>query len=269
MVNGLPGNMATAVAQAVIQSEDFELLPVSFSGIASAGTYEGLQFPIRLIDPASKRHFTETDLVLREEQFLTVDYTLPAAINANGEFYADYSLPFVMGTSGGDRLALEAAVENSNTVAVIAPNMAKQIVAFQGMMEYAAQTFPNAFKDYSLEIIESHQQGKADTSGTAKAMVGYFNTLGVPFSPSQIKMIRDEPEQSKIGVPEDALRGHGWHTYTLKSENKDVLVLFRHNVNGRKAYADGTIDALRFLNKKVEQNESGKVYSMIDVLKGV
>ena len=70
-------------------------------------------------------------------------------------------------------------VEASSIPAVIAPNMAKQIVGFQAMMEFAAKEFPNLFKGYSLEIIESHQKGKADTSGTARAMVGCFNQLGV------------------------------------------------------------------------------------------
>jgi len=39
-------------------------------------------------------------------------------------------------------------------------------------------------------------------------------------------------------------------------------------VNGRDVYAAGTLDALRYLQRKVEAGERGKVYSMIDVLKG-
>ena len=171
-----------------------------------------------------------------------------------------------MGTTGGDRKALEERVINSDTVAVIAPNMAKQIVAFQAMMKYAAENFPDAFKGYTLEIIESHQKAKADTSGTAKEVVGYFNRLGVAFSVDQIKMIRDPAEQLIMGVPENALEGHAWHTYTLKSEDGSVLFSFTHNVNGREAYVKGTIDAIRFLAKKT--GEKGKVYTMLDVLNG-
>ena len=32
-----------------------------------------------------------------------VDYTHPSAVNANAVFYARHHLPFVMGTTGGDR----------------------------------------------------------------------------------------------------------------------------------------------------------------------
>jgi hypothetical protein len=60
-----------------------------------------------------------------------VDYTLPSAVNENAEFYCANALPFVMGTTGGDREALLASVAAAGRYAVIAPNMGKQIVAFQ------------------------------------------------------------------------------------------------------------------------------------------
>jgi len=68
-------------------------------------------------------------------------------------------------------------------------------------------------------VEESHQKSKRDTSGTARAMVGYFNRLGIPFRVDQIEMIRDPDLQRGIGVPEEHLNGHGWHTYGLTSED--------------------------------------------------
>lgn len=47
-------------------------------------------------------------------------------------------------------------------------------------MEYMAQEFPGAFSGYKLEVTESHQRAKADTSGTAKAVVSSFSKLGSP-----------------------------------------------------------------------------------------
>ena len=121
--------------------------------------------------------------------FIAVDYTHPSAVNGNALFYAQNNIPFVMGTTGGNREELEQTVNQAAAPAVIAPNMAKQIVGLQAMMTYAAQTFPNLFKGYSLEVKESHQHGKADTSGTAKAMVGYFNELGADFTGQKIQQI--------------------------------------------------------------------------------
>ncbi|KMQ49600.1 4-hydroxy-tetrahydrodipicolinate reductase [Chitinispirillum alkaliphilum] len=64
-------------------------------------------------------------------EFVTVDYTHPTAVNTNAEFYIRESLPFVMGTTGGDREKLMQDVKDAGLCAVIAPNMAKQNVALQ------------------------------------------------------------------------------------------------------------------------------------------
>ena len=70
------------------------------------------------------------------------------------------------------------------------------------------------------------------------------------------------------GIPAEFLSGHGWHTYTLVSNDKTVKFEFTHNVNGRDVYAQGTLDALIYLDKKVAEGVQGQVFSMIDVLKG-
>jgi len=272
MVNGLPGKMATKVAEHIAKSEDLELIKYSLTGpeIEGMQKYSGIEgYIISLIEPKHRFYFrTKIKNIFGAElskDFISVDYTHPSAVNENAEFYCSNGLNFVMGTTGGDRKKLEEDVKKSKICAVIAPNMAKQIVAFQAMIEYAAKTFPDVFKGYKLEIKESHQKGKADTSGTAKAMVNYFNKLGIPFSAEQIIMIRDPEEQKKMGVPDEYLGGHGWHTYTLKSADDTVLFEFTHNVNGRDIYAAGTIDAIRYLDEKIKQGYKGRVYSMADV----
>ncbi|MGM0669459.1 MAG: dihydrodipicolinate reductase C-terminal domain-containing protein, partial [Gemmatimonadota bacterium] len=155
--------------------------------------------------------------------------------------FSDDPHQFIMGTTGGDRKHLMETVQQSEVPAVIAPNMAKEVVAFQAMMEWAAHTFPSLFQEYTLEIKESHQKGKADTSGTAKAMVGYFNQLGVHFAVEDIIKERDPERQRSIwGIPAEHLAGHGWHTYTLISRDQTVKFQFTHNINGREIYANGT-----------------------------
>ena len=44
---------------------------------------------------------------------------------------------------------------------------------------------------------------------------------------------------------------------------------FTHNVNGREIYVQGTLDALLFLRERVAAGAQGRIFSMIDVLKGV
>ena len=270
MVNGLPGNMATNVVKHALEDDRFELIPQSLTGPEIIDTETVIDsVSIGLIQPEDRE---EAILAIKDTEapFLSVDYTHPSAVNSNADFYCRHGLHFLMGTTGGERRSLEETVRKSSAAAVIAPNMAKQIVGFQAMMEYAAQTFPDLFKGYSLHIKESHQHGKADTSGTAKAMVGYFNRLGLSFPEADITKERDPNVQKNVwGIPEAYLGGHGWHTYRLDSGDKTVRFEFTHNVNGRDVYALGTLDALIFLAKKVEDGARGKSFSMIDVLKGV
>ena len=269
MVNGLPGNMASNVASHALSDSRFELIPQSLTGPEITETETIIDsVSIRLVQPQDR---DQAVLAIKEKEglFLNVDFSLPPAVNNNAKFYCKHGLPFVMGTTGGNRQLLEDTVIASSISAVIAPNMAKQIVGFQAMMEYTAKTFPDLFKGYSLEIKESHQKEKADTSGTAKAMVQYFNSLGLPFTQEEINKERDpEIQKNVLGIPEEYLSGHGWHTYSIDSNDKTVNFEFTHNINGRDVYAMGTLDALIYLAKKVQEGGQGKVFTMIDVLKG-
>ena len=268
MINGLPGNMAASVVKNAIKDDRFELIHQSLTGPEITETECIINSAvIHLVQP-HHREEAYTELIKQEGVFISVDYTHPSAVNGNVEFYCKHDIPFVMGTTGGNRKIIEDTVLLSSIPAVIAPNMAKQIVGFQAMMEWSAKNFPNLFAGYSLQIKESHQAGKADSSGTARAMIQYFNQLGIPFSEDDIIKERDPVKQKEDwGIPEAYIKGHGWHTYTLLSEDRTVKFKFSHNVNGRDIYAKGALDAVSFLFEKVKKGVKGKVYSMIDLLK--
>jgi 4-hydroxy-tetrahydrodipicolinate reductase len=268
MLNGLPGNVAQVICSHALADNRVKVLPYSLTGpeIELPSCHVGAT-AIELILPHQREERIEA-IKKSEGSFICVDFTHPTAVNSNAEFYCRHQLPFVMGTTGGDRELLLATVQKSSIPAVIAPNMAKQIVGFQAMMDYAAEQFPNLFKGYRLSIRESHQMGKADTSGTAKAMVGYFNKMGVEFSPEQIEKERDPERQRNMwAIPAEYLTGHGWHTYTLVSPDGTTKFEFVHNINGREIYAEGTLDAVLFLSRQLNTKAGGKVFSMIDVLK--
>jgi len=270
MINGLPGNVATELCRHVAGRTEFEWIGCSLTGpeitdddITVAGR------TVELIRPGG-RDAAVASLKRSHPDVILIDFTHPSAVNDNARFYCAHSLPFVMGTTGGDRRLLEETVQASATAAVIAPNMAKQIVGFQAMLAYAAERFPGLFSGYTLSVKESHQQGKADTSGTAKAVVQSFNRLGIPFAPEQIRKERDpQVQQTEWGIPQAFLGGHGWHTYDLVSPDGTVSFSFSHNVNGREVYIQGTLDAVVFLYEQINRRQArGRVFSMIDVLEG-
>lgn len=111
---------------------------------------------------------------------------------------------------------------------------------------------------------ESHQQSKIEASATAASNVRLLMRLGLQIK--NYKAIRHPIKQIKIGVPSEALDSHGWCTYTIESPDKEQVLKFIHNVNGRKPYVQGTMLALHYLKIKSDEGERGQMYDMGNVL---
>ena len=205
MMNGLPGAMGIEIARACVRREGVSLVPYALTGPGCEGTVDVDGVSVKLYEPKDRDKLAarvKADFGhAPASSFVCVDFTHPSAVNENAEWYSAHTLPFVMGTTGGDRDALLACVENAPAAyAVIAPNMAKQIVALQAMLEQMASEFPGSFEGYSLSVVESHQSTKADTSGTAKAVSASLAALTnegskfvEPFD--SIERVRDTVEQ--------------------------------------------------------------------------
>ena len=266
MVNGIPGNMGKIVVETCVK-RGLELVPYSLTGeiiVENESVVAGKT--VQLLKP-SNREERIGEVLAKYPNLICVDYTHPTAVNDNAAFYVKHKIPFVMGTTGGDREALTKLVAEANHPSVIAPNMSKQIVAFQTMIEWLANEFPTAFSGYKLSVVESHQKTKADTSGTARAVVGSFQKMGFEYTPDDIEKVRDEKSQmERMGVPEEYLGGHAFHTYSLDSEDGTVHFEFQHNVCGRKIYAEGTVDAVNFLAEQIAAG-TAKPFNMMDVLR--
>mmetsp|Transcript_1565 Transcript_1565/g.2214 ORF Transcript_1565/g.2214 Transcript_1565/m.2214 type:complete len:407 (+) Transcript_1565:195-1415(+) len=286
MVNGMPGPMATAAAEACLR-KGLKLAPFAMTGpqmeqatITIVDDITGTSSNVLLIPSSNQDEIVSQLAGLREAEMslLAIDYTHPSAVNTNAKFYVQQKIPFVMGTTGGDREQLNKDVTDGQLSCVIAPNMGKQIVAMQAALEDLASKYPAAFAGYTLDVLESHQKTKADTSGTAKAVISSIQTLvgdGCEFQTgagsededkNDIQMIRDDDQAIAFGVPETALTGHAFHTYTLTSPDKSVQFQLKHNVAGRTIYAEGTADAVQFLAKKLTTQTEPTVYNMINVL---
>ena len=266
MVNGIPGNMGKIVAETCVK-RGLELVPFSLTGeIIVENESEVAGKKIQLLKP-SNREARIGEVLEKYPGLIAVDFTHPSAVNDNAKFYVAHKIPFVMGTTGGDREALKKLVADANHPSVIAPNMAKQIVAFQAMIEGLAETFPTAFSGYKLSIVESHQKTKADTSGTAKAVAQSFAKMGFDIDESKIEKVRnDKDSMERMHVPAEYLSGHAFHTYSLDSEDGTVHFEFQHNVCGRKIYAEGSVDAVNFLAEKLKEGNA-RPFDMMDVLR--
>lgn len=262
-IAGLPGKMAAAVAELVAADNDFRLTDTGLTSPVHDGESLALGGQtVRLIGDDSL-----ASLALPADT-IAVDYTTPDAALANIGWYTQNGVPFVLGTTGFDMAAAHRLVAASDVSAVIAPNMATPIVLLQAAARFLAEGFPGALRGARLAIRESHQSNKRDTSGTAKAMVASFSTLGIGFDVDQIEKVRDaDLQREQVGVPEEHLGGHAFHRYELQAAADTVGLVLEHNVVGRRVYAEGTLTAVRFLRERIANGSRGEVFTMEDVLR--
>lgn len=265
MISGLPGNMPTLIAIGILKQEDMILSKVGLSH-TKQGTFlvkdkydaQCLQ-AICLVSESGHK-----DAIATQNPDIIVDFAKGDLLK-RCQMYCELGIPFVMGSTGGDLIAIKSLVEQSHISAVFAPNMAPPIVVIQSMLEHAAQNFPGFLDNYSLKIAESHQKEKTDTSGTAIAFENLFNKMGAVSDEDGILSIRDPLIQKRIfGISEKHLGGHGHHEYVLVSEDGSVHIALIHNIDGRNVYVDGTIMATRFMAFNL--GVKGRIFSMVDVL---
>ena len=76
-------------------------------------------------------------------------------------------------------------------------------------MELMAEQFPGAFAGYRLQVVESHQRSKVDTSGTARAIVQSFQKLGLDFEEVRCLACRGAGAWSGAS-PSDGMHDHLW-----------------------------------------------------------
>ncbi|MCX6722062.1 MAG: hypothetical protein NTY04_02645 [Candidatus Staskawiczbacteria bacterium] len=265
------GKMAWLAAKAIAGQTDMELYHRALAERAGRRCFFSPESPIDLIPPGNHADVLERN---RKEIDLIVDFTAPAAVNHNAELYCAAGIPFVMGTTGGDRKLLVETVVKSDTYAVIATNFSAPVVIFMEMLRMASENFPGGLKGFRLFRKESHQgpdptrpdfKPKKDPSGTFVASQPFFEELiDAPVTTDQIVMVRDRRVQEfELGVPPEHLDGHAFHEYILRSEDGTVELGFRHDVLGRNTYIP--LRAIRFV--AAHPNSQGRVFDMLEVLK--
>lgn len=261
-ISGLPGKMATLIAEALAQNESYDLLPQGMS---------------------SRRHnfehfiVGERKILLRdfcpnnpEPGTIAIDFTTPQNATLNAIRYSLLGIPFVMGTSGGDRTRLADVVRNSEISAVIATNMDPQIVGRQIEIDDIAVANPGLFEGATVRITEIHQPSKKDVSGTAIAFRTQYESHGALPS-GEIESIRDDPDSPRVqeifgNVDLDQQKGYAYHHVVVTDSDGNTIHDFETRVIGREVYVVGTLMAVSFLVRKMREGSKGEVFTMSDVI---
>ncbi len=213
---------------------------------------------------------------ISQNNLIAVDYSCWNAVLENITFYINNKIDFILWTTWfytdeKDPAYLETIsnIEKSDVLALLSPNMSPEVLMILDAVRYLWENYPDRLSNFKINITESHQATKKDTSWTAKKMIEYFRSLGIKAWIHDINKIRDAVSQVLIWVTEELLQWHWWHDYKIFSPDRTVEIWFTHNVNWRQTYVNGTIAAIRFLHeKKISQKKDEKnIFDMYDVLK--
>lgn len=147
-----------------------------------------------------------------------VDFTRPDAVVANVETCLRAGIPVVIGTTGFELDAVDAAAREAGVPCFYAPNFALGAVLMMRFSEEAAKVFPRA------EIVELHAETKRDApSGTAKATAERMGT---------------DPPIHSVRLP--GLVAHQEVVFGGRGETLTV----RHDTLSREAFVPGVLRAI-------------------------
>jgi 4-hydroxy-tetrahydrodipicolinate reductase len=147
-----------------------------------------------------------------------IDFTRPDAVTANVEACLAEHVSVVIGTSGFDLEAVDAAAREAGVPCLYAPNFALGAVLMMRFAEEAATIFPRA------EIVELHAETKLDApSGTAKATAARMGT---------------DPAIHSLRLP-----GLVAHQEVVFGGLGETLTI-RHDTTSREAFVRGVLLAL-------------------------
>ena len=150
-----------------------------------------------------------------------VDFTSPAAAEANVQAALEQGVSCVVGTTGWDPQTLHALAEESGLRLFVASNFSIGAVLMMRFAQQASAFFPRA------EIIELHNEAKQDApSGTARTTAD---------------LMGGEPTIHSVRLP-----GLVAHQEVLFGGDGELLTI-RHDTTARESFAPGVLLALESL----------------------
>jgi 4-hydroxy-tetrahydrodipicolinate reductase len=223
-VIGARGRMGSEVVKAVNEAKDLEL-------VAQLDLGDSL------------------DALLTSGAAVAVDFTTPDSVMANLEFLISHNINAVVGTTGFDdaRIAkIKAALTNSKSGVLIAPNFAIGAVLMMEFATKAAKYFESA------EIIELHHPNKVDApSGTAartaELMSAARKEAGLPAMPDATTTSLAGARGATVGdipVHSVRLRGLVAHQEVLLGGIGETLSI-RHDSIDRVGFMPGVLLGVR------------------------
>lgn len=254
-INGACGRMGRTVSMKILQQDDMAVITV-FDNMDNPC----LNADMGLLCGIDEWHIQVQTMDMETDYSIDaiIDFSTPAGLKQALQYARHHNIGLISGTTGLDKdmLAMLSAYSASIPI-VYASNMSRGINETMAIIDIL-KPYLNDSKD--IEIIEFHHNRKTDSpSGTALSLAERISFLTG----------RDIESQTPPSSPRNqAIRIHavragsfsGIHKIII-SDNAETLEI-THTAHSREAFANGVIDAVRFI-----QNRETGLYSMYDVLK--
>lgn len=234
-IPGVNGRMGQAVAKAVLQANDLQLV------IATVRDTCGL-----VGNKVANSDVIIEDKILNADFDVMIDFTLPEGVIEHVKYCAENHKAMIIGATGFSVQQMEIIRQASQEIPIVlAANMSIGVNICYKLLATASEMLNN----YSqISIMDLHHQYKKDApSGTAKHMAKVI-AENSGRETSQIEMV----SQRKGEIV-------GSHIVTFKSSHDTITIA--HEAEDRGIYAHGAITAARWI---VGKNPG--FYSMLDVI---
>lgn len=249
LIFGAMGVMGRNVANCAKAMDDIEIVA-------------GLDREDHLDDPAFGFPVYSSFDKVKEEFDVIIDFSVAPAMNGLLDYVEKTGKPCVQCTTGLSEEQLARVKEISNKAPILrSANMSIGVNLLLSLVKEAAKKLYE--KGFDIDIVEQHHRRKADApSGTAIALADAVNEaldnkMAYVYDRSSRREARPHDE---IGV--SAVRGGtiaGVHDIIFAGE--DEVITFNHTAYSRNIFANGALNAAKFLNGK-----AAGLYSMQDVL---
>lgn len=204
------------------------------------------------------------DWALCPDADAVIDFSNPAALEAELAYVTARGLPLVLCTTGLSAEQLAAVEAAAQSVPVFfSSNMSLGVAVLSALTKKAAAVLGD---DYDIEIVEMHHNQKLDAPSGTALMLADAARDGLSFEPEYTydrHTRRQKRDKKEIGIA--SLRGGtvvGEHSVYFAGE-QEVLTL-SHSAGSRSVFAAGALTAARFL-----QGKPAGLYTMEDILGGI
>jgi 4-hydroxy-tetrahydrodipicolinate reductase len=259
-VLGAAGRMGRTILGLLAESADLELVgAVTEPGDPALGRDAGEHAGVGPLGVP----LTDDRKQALHRALVAIDFTLPAALEANLKACEELGTALVIGTTGlGERQIASLERASHHVPLVYGRNMSVGVNVFMELVGSAASVLG---EDYDAEILEAHHRSKADApSGTALALGERIAEARGHALPDLAVRTRDGQTGPRVPgtIGFSVIRGGGIvgeHTVFFVSPEERLEL--KHVAEDRKTFARGALRAARWVSGRAPG-----LYSMADVL---